>query len=77
MASSQSEKGGHAIGERAVREEQNLAIGQIRCKNRRWIVTLSGNTRFQIIVLEAAQAARQVPGVRAVNTDAVRLVAGE
>jgi hyperosmotically inducible protein len=41
------------------------------------VVTLSGNTRFQIIVLEAAQAARQVPGVRAVNTDAVRLVAGE
>ena len=41
------------------------------------VVTLSGNTRFQIIVLEAAQAARQVPGVRAVNADAVRLVAGE
>ena len=41
------------------------------------IVTLAGATRFQIIVLEAAQAARQVPGVRAVNTDAVRLVAGE
>ena len=41
------------------------------------IVTLNGTTRFQIIVLEAAQAARQVPGVRAVNTDAVRLVAGE
>jgi hyperosmotically inducible protein len=41
------------------------------------IVMLSGNTRFQIIVLEAAQAARQVPGVRAVNTEAVRLVAGE
>ncbi|MCE3222376.1 MAG: exported protein of unknown function, contains domain [Nitrospira sp.] len=41
------------------------------------VVTLSGNTRFQIIVLEAAQAARQVPGVRAVNTDAVRLIAGE
>jgi len=41
------------------------------------VVTLSGSTRFQIIVLEAAQAARQVPGVRAVNTDAVRLVAGE
>ena len=41
------------------------------------IVILSGATRFQIIVLEAAQAARQVPGVRAVNTDAVRLVAGE
>lgn len=41
------------------------------------IVTLNGTTRFQIIVLEAAQAARQVPGVRAVNTDAVRLVVGE
>jgi hyperosmotically inducible protein len=41
------------------------------------IVILSGNTRFQIIVLEAAQAARQVPGVRAVNTEAVRVVAGE
>jgi len=41
------------------------------------IVILTGATRFQIIVLEAAQAARQVPGVRAVNTDAVRLVAGE
>lgn len=41
------------------------------------VVTLSGNTRFQIIVLEAAQAARQVPGVRAVNSEAVRLVAGE
>lgn len=41
------------------------------------VVTLSGTTRFQIIVLEAAQAARQVPGVRAVNTEGVRLVAGE
>ncbi len=41
------------------------------------IVTLSGNTRFQVIVLEAAQAARQVPGVRAVITDAVRLVVGD
>lgn len=41
------------------------------------IVTLTGTTRFQVIVLEAAQAARQVPGVRAVNTENVRLVAGE
>lgn len=41
------------------------------------VVTLSGTTRFQVIVLEAAQAARQVPGVRAVNTESVRLVAGE
>ena len=41
------------------------------------VVTLSGSTRFQIIVLEAAQAARQIPGVRAVNNDAVRLIAGD
>jgi hyperosmotically inducible protein len=41
------------------------------------VVTLSGTTRFQVIVLEAAQAARQIPGVKAVNTDGVRLVAGE
>ena len=41
------------------------------------VVSLNGTTRFQIIVLEAAQAARQVPGVRAVNTDAVRLAAGD
>jgi hyperosmotically inducible protein len=41
------------------------------------IVTLTGSTRFQVIILEAAQAARQVPGVKAVNTDAVRLVAAE
>lgn len=41
------------------------------------VVTLTGSTRFQVIVLEAAQAARQVPGVKAVNTDQVRLVAGE
>lgn len=41
------------------------------------VVTLGGATRFQVIMLEAAQAARQVPGVRAVNTEAVRLVAGE
>ncbi|MCC2640246.1 MAG: exported protein of unknown function, contains domain [Nitrospira sp.] len=41
------------------------------------VVALGGTTRFQVIVLEAAQAARQVPGVRAVNTEGVRLVAGE
>ncbi|HEX2055804.1 MAG TPA: BON domain-containing protein [Nitrospiraceae bacterium] len=41
------------------------------------VVTLSGATRFQVIILEAAQAARQVPGVKAVNTEGVRLVAGD
>jgi hyperosmotically inducible protein len=41
------------------------------------VLYLAGSTRFQVIILEAAQAARQVPGVKAVNTEAVRLVSGE
>lgn len=39
------------------------------------VVSLKGSTRFQVIVLEAAEAARQVPGVKAVRTEAVRLEA--
>lgn len=46
-------------------------------KTEEGVVALGGTTRFQVIVLEAAQAARQVPGVRAVNTEGVRLVAAE
>ena len=41
------------------------------------VVLLSGKTRFQVIVLEAAEAALQVPGVRAVRSDAVRIEGGE
>lgn len=37
------------------------------------IVSLSGSTRFQVIALEAAEAAREIPGVKAVKTDHVRL----
>lgn len=37
------------------------------------VVLLDGTVRFQVIALEAAEAARQVPGVRAVNTERVRL----
>jgi hyperosmotically inducible protein len=39
----------------------------------RGVVSLSGAVRFQVIVLEAAEAARQVPGVKAVKTDKVRI----
>ncbi len=39
----------------------------------RGVVSLRSHTRFQVIVLEAAQAAREVPGVIAVNTQSVRL----
>jgi hyperosmotically inducible protein len=41
------------------------------------IVVLSGKTRFQVIALEAAEAARQVPGVRGVRTDGIRIEAGD
>lgn len=37
------------------------------------VVLLGGTVRFQVIALEAAEAARQVPGVRAVNTEKIRL----
>lgn len=37
------------------------------------IVLLNGAVRFQVIALEAAETARQVPGVRAVNTEKIRL----
>lgn len=42
-------------------------------KTEEGIVSLSGRTRFQVIVLEAAEAARQVPGVKAVRTELVKL----
>jgi osmotically-inducible protein OsmY len=37
------------------------------------VVSLTGKTRFQVIVLEAAEAVRQVPGVKAVKADGVRI----
>lgn len=41
------------------------------------VVNLSGKTRFQVIALEAAETARQVPSVRAVRTEGVKIEAGE
>jgi hyperosmotically inducible protein len=46
-------------------------------KTEEGIVMLSGKTRFQVIALEAAEAARQIPGVRAVRTDGIRFEAGD
>jgi hyperosmotically inducible protein len=37
------------------------------------VVTLGGSVRFQVFILEAAEAARQVPGVKAVRTHKVRI----
>jgi len=42
-------------------------------KTEEGIVQLNGTVRFQVIALEAAEAARQVPGVRAVNTEKIRI----
>jgi hyperosmotically inducible protein len=42
-------------------------------KTEQGVVSLSGAVRFQVIVLEAAEAARQVPGVKAVRTGKVRI----
>ena len=46
-------------------------------KTEEGVVQLSGKTRFQVIALEGAEAARQVPGVRAVRTDGVRIEAAD
>lgn len=37
------------------------------------VVTLGGSVRFQVFILEAVEAARQVPGVKAVRTHKVRI----
>lgn len=42
-------------------------------KTEQGVVLLSGAVRFQVIVLEAVEAARQVSGVKAVKTDKVRI----
>lgn len=41
------------------------------------IVQLSGKTKFLVIALEAAEAARQVPGVKAVKSDGIHVEGAE
>jgi osmotically-inducible protein OsmY len=41
------------------------------------IVLLSGKTKFLVIALEAAEAARQVPGVKAVKSEGIRVESPE
>ena len=50
-----------------------LKAANFEVKTEDGVVQLNGTVRFQVIALEAAEAARQVPGVRAVNTEKVRL----
>ena len=74
LAKRQDETIAHFVRERLSRSETLKAVG-FDVKSDNGIVHLSGKTRFQVIALEAAEAARQVPGVRAVNTDKVQIVA--
>jgi osmotically-inducible protein OsmY len=50
-----------------------LKAANFEVKTEDGVVLLNGTVRFQVIALEAAETARQVPGVRAVNTEKIRL----
>ena len=50
-----------------------LTAANFDVKTEQGVVSLNGTVRFQVIVLEAAEAARLVPGVKAVRTDKVRI----
>ena len=54
-------------------QSATVTAAKFDVKTEQGIVSLSGTVRFQVIVLEAAEAARQVPGVKAVRTDKVRI----
>lgn len=59
------------------KKSATLEATRFDIKTENGVVELSGKTRFQVIVLEAAEAARQVPGVKAVKTHAVRIEGAE
>lgn len=54
-------------------QSATITAANFDVKTEHGVVSLSGTVRFQVIVLEAAEAARQVPGVRAVKTDKVKI----
>jgi hyperosmotically inducible protein len=72
LAKKQDETIAHVVRDRLARSETLKAVG-FDVKSDNGIVHLSGKTRFQVIALEAAEAARQVPGVRAVDTTGVQI----
>jgi len=59
------------------KKSATLEAARFDIKTENGVVEMSGKTRFQVIVLEAAEAARQVPGVKAVKTQAVRIEGAE
>ena len=55
------------------KKSATLDAAHFDIKTENGVVELSGKTRFQVIVLEAAEAARQVPCVTSVKTHGVRI----
>ncbi len=62
----------HHIKERFAKSA-TVTAARFDVKTEQGVVSLGGTVRFQVIVLEAAEVARQVPGVKAVKTDKVRI----
>jgi hyperosmotically inducible protein len=62
----------HYVKERFAKSA-TVTAANFDVKTEQGVVSLSGTVRFQVIVLEAAEAARQVPGVKALRTDKVRI----
>ena len=62
----------HHVKERFTKSA-TVTAANFDVKTEQGVVSLSGAVRFQVIVLEAVEAARQVPGVKAVKTDKVRI----
>jgi len=58
-------------------KSKTLESSHFEVKTEDGIVLLSGKTKFLVIALEAAVAARQVPGVKAVKSDGIHLEGAE
>jgi len=58
-------------------KSKTLESSHFDVKTEDGIVMLSGKTKFLVIALEAAEAARQVPGVKAVKSDGIHLEGSE
>ena len=54
-------------------KSKTLESSHFEVKTEDGVVLLSGKTKFLVIALEAAEAARQVPGVKAVKSDGIHL----
>ena len=64
------------VKERLNKSETLKSVG-FDVKSENGVIVLNGKTRFQVIALEAAEAAQHVPGVRAVNTVGVQITGKE